>query len=119
MTASAHSFSSPKLVVATFGSLLLCWPGHLRAAEPISDAGSATVAGTIDRLLGEHWRREGISPAAVADDTLLFRRLTLDLAGRIPTVHEFDRFKADPVPDRYARSMRRLLEGPEFAWYFG
>jgi hypothetical protein len=77
------------------------------------------VAEAIDRLLVEHWRRERITPAAVADDAALFRRLTLDLAGRAPTAREMERFNADPSRDKYAAAVRKLIDGPEFSWYFG
>jgi hypothetical protein len=99
-----------------------CWlvvphgPGSARAAEPKSPADAAE---SIDRLLAEHWQKREMKPAPVAADTVLFRRLVLDLAGRVPTPAEVEAFEADRSPDRYARAVRQRLDSPEFAWHFG
>ena len=55
------------------------------AAPPPADTAPA-LAGAIDRHLADHWRKHHLTPAAAADDLALLRRLTLDLAGRVPTV---------------------------------
>lgn len=83
------------------GCLLLCAPA---AADP----------STIDRLLAEHWQAKGITPAPAADDATLLRRVTLDLAGRVPTARELDAFAAD----KYPALVEQLVRGPEFTWYF-
>jgi hypothetical protein len=87
---------------------------HLPKATPAED-----VARSIDRLLDEHWQRNKITSADRAGDSALYRRLMLDLTGRVPTLQEFDLFNADKSPDRYAKAVRKLLDGPEFPWYFG
>jgi hypothetical protein len=99
--------------------LSLLYPLTAGGAEPSPRTDAATVATGVDRLLGEHWRRENVTPAAQADEATLFRRVMLDLAGRIPTAREVEAFLADKSPDRYSRTVDRLIEGPEFAWYFG
>jgi hypothetical protein len=90
-----------------------------RVARPAPPADATALSATIDRLLGEHWRQHGITPAPAAADAALFRRVTLDLAGRVPTPRELDHFTADPSPERYKRAVRQLLDGPEFAYHFG
>ena len=92
------------------GCLLLCAPA---AADPPGPS-----AETIDRLLADHWRANGITPAAPADDATVLRRVTLDLAGRVPTARELDAFIADTDPEKYVTLVDRLVRGPEFAWYF-
>src|SRR5207249_3385127 len=47
------------------------------------------------------------------------RRVTLDLNGRIPTVEEAKAFLADRSPDKRSRTIRRLMESPEYALYLG
>src|SRR5262249_40281193 len=56
--------------------------------------------------------------AAVADAAFL-RRITLDLAGRIPSYREAVAFAEDPSPDKRIRAMRRLLESPEYPLQLG
>src|SRR4051812_28495592 len=96
--------------------VVLSGPGCLVAADPRPDA--APLAQGIDRLLEAHGREHGIKPAGEAPGATLFRRLTLDLSGRVPTPTEIDRFNADGSPNRYADAARKLLSGPEFAWHF-
>ncbi|MCA9099717.1 MAG: DUF1549 domain-containing protein, partial [Planctomycetales bacterium] len=63
---------------------------NVSAAEstvPTALSSEATAA-AIDELFAESWAANAITPAAVADDAELVRRTYLDLAGRIPSVHE-------------------------------
>jgi hypothetical protein len=86
------------------------------AAPPPADTAPA-LAQSIDRVLADHWKKESVTPASVADDVTLLRRVTLDLAGRVPTPAELDAF-ADRSADRFASAVRRLTCGPEFAAHF-
>ena len=49
----------------------------------------------VDELLEQLWVRSSIAPAKVASDEEFVRRVYLDLAGRIPTVHEVRSFLSD------------------------
>src|SRR5262245_22703364 len=71
---------------------------------------------TIDRLLTDHWRAQGITPTGPADNATQLRRATLDLAGRVPTARALDDYLTDP--EKYPARSVRLVRGPEFAWYF-
>ncbi len=79
----------------------------------------ASTAARIDQFLRDHWQEEGIEPAKPATDAAFLRRLTLDLAGRIPTEDELDAFLADKSSDKRQQAIERLLNGPEFALHFG
>lgn len=57
----------------------------------------------------------GKAPAPAAGDAAFLRRVTLDLAGTIPSYEEAVRFLADRDPDKRARLVDRLLEDPRFA----
>jgi hypothetical protein len=87
------------------------------AAPPPADTAPA-LAQSIDRLLADHWKQQNLTPAPAADDLALLRRVTLDLAGRVPTPAELDAFAADRSADRFATAVRRLMRGPEFAAHF-
>ncbi|MFO0867360.1 MAG: DUF1553 domain-containing protein [Pirellulales bacterium] len=77
--------------------------------------------GNIDRLLAEHWQRRGVVPAPVASDGELFRRTTLDLLGRLPTLAEVQAWEkekgqaATATGDRHAAVVERWLASPEFS----
>lgn len=95
---------------------LLLLPGADTAAAK-EDA--AVVAVRIDAMTAKHWQSAGVKPADIAPDAVFLRRVTLDLAGRIPTIQEAKEFLADAAPDRRIRLIRRLLGSPEYALHLG
>ena len=72
------------------------------------------IAEAVDHYIDETLRREGVKPAPLADDATLLRRLTLDLAGRIPTAAESRAFVESTDPDKRARLVDRLMASPGF-----
>ena len=50
-----------------------------------------------------------------SDDSEFFRRVNLDLAGRIPTVERVKAFLKDKSPDKRPKEIDRLLSGPHYA----
>jgi len=69
----------------------------------------------IDPYILQTLSRLGIPPAELATDAEFLRRVTLDLAGRIPTGEAVVQFLADGSPDKRARVIDELLERPEWA----
>src|SRR5262249_1937642 len=57
----------------------------------------------------------GVPPAPLADDAEFFRRLSLDLNGRIPAVTQLVDFLDDTRPDKRRLWVDELLDGPENA----
>jgi hypothetical protein len=57
---------------------------------PVDDV--SRIARKIDELLSAEWETLGITPSPRAEDAEWYRRLTLDVAGRIPTVAELEQF---------------------------
>ena len=62
--------------------------------------------------------RIGVLPAPAADDAEFLRRVSLDLAGRIPSAGEVREFLDDPNPDRRRHLIDRLLAGPAYVAHF-
>lgn len=60
----------------------------------------------------------GIPPSPLCDDATFLRRVTLDIAGRLPTEEESVRFLADPGSDKRDRRIEELLAGSDYADYF-
>lgn len=87
------------------------------AEERIAD--SAALVAEIDRALSDVQASAGIEPAPAADDATFLRRVTLDLAGRIPFPAEIERYLADPAPDKRARRIDELLRGPGYPRRWG
>jgi len=72
------------------------------------------IAEVVDHYVGLALQKEAITAVATADDATLIRRLTLDLAGRIPTVAESRAFVGSTDPDKRARLVDRLMASPGF-----
>ncbi len=60
----------------------------------------------------------GLPPSDVCDDATFLRRVTLDIAGRIPTVAEAELFLTEHSADKREQLIERLLRSPEHADYF-
>jgi hypothetical protein len=75
------------------------------------------VAALIDAHFAARWAGEKIVPAKPADDFELFRRLSLDILGRLPKPEEVRAFVADRSKDKPAATVDRLLASDEAAKY--
>ncbi len=71
----------------------------------------------VDHYVQARLEVEKISPVAQATDANLIRRLTLDLAGRIPTMTEAQAYVAAQEPDKRVRAVEKLLSSPDFAYH--
>jgi hypothetical protein len=73
------------------------------------------LAPLIDEHVDAAIAEAGVTPAAQADDATLIRRLTLDLAGRIPTTAEVDAYVRSTDSHKRAALVDRLIASPAFA----
>ena len=72
----------------------------------------------VNSWLRDHWSREGLKPADVADDLTVLRRLSLALHGTIPSLEEVAAFNADASKDRLERWLLKMLSDDRFPNYF-
>jgi len=72
----------------------------------------------VDTHVFEKLKVVGMPPSAVCDDPTFIRRVTIDVAGRLPTPEELQRFLADKTADKRDRLIDRLLASPDYADYF-
>jgi hypothetical protein len=82
-------------------------------APPVLDA--QALSARIDELIGQLLAKEKIPPAPVADDAEFFRRLSLDLNGRIPSLIQLEDFLDDTRKDKRRIWIDELLDGPDNA----
>jgi hypothetical protein len=100
--------------------VLLVVPGAHDATEKSNRFATApAIAARVDALAEKHWQTNKIQPARRTDDSAFLRRLTLDLAGRIPTYAEATAFARDRSAEKRAKAIRRLMESPEYALHLG
>src|SRR5262245_54260518 len=72
------------------------------------------IEAVVDQFIDERLREDGVTPAPAADDATILRRLTLDLAGRIPTVGELDAYTSSTDPKKKTQLVDRLMASPGF-----
>jgi hypothetical protein len=72
----------------------------------------------IDDLLFANLLEIGIPPSPVCDDATFIRRVSLDIAGRLPTADEAREFFASDSESRRAQFVDELLRSPDYADYF-
>jgi hypothetical protein len=72
----------------------------------------------IDRLVFANLKEIGVPPSPVCDDSTFLRRVSLDIAGRLPTSKETAEFLASKDPNKRDVVIDRLLDSPDYADYF-
>lgn len=89
----------------------------LVALSPVAWAGSSEVetAAEVDRLLLKHLADEAATPAPPVNDEDFLRRVSLDLAGVLPSPAEVTAFGLNPRPDKRAQVIDKLLNSPKYA----
>lgn len=112
MSADVHAplFQGPKSLEAGART------DRLAAGLPRSAAASQRVPrrNFIDDYVFGKMERDGVPSAPLSTDAEFFRRVTLDLTGRIPTPAALREFLADASPDKRSRLIDRLLGSPAF-----
>ncbi len=76
------------------------------------------VTARIDEAVFKKLKTLGVPPSAVCDDGSFIRRVTVDIAGRLPTVDETRQFLADEDPAKRDKLIDRLLASSDYADYF-
>ena len=82
--------------------------------EPAPPPPPLMKASEIDEAIRAEWKKANIEPAPAVDDVGFYRRVWLDLAGRVPPADAVTRFLADTSPDKRERAIDQLLASPEY-----
>ncbi|MFM7590380.1 MAG: DUF1549 and DUF1553 domain-containing protein [Isosphaeraceae bacterium] len=72
----------------------------------------------IDEAVFANLKELGIPPSPVCDDSTFLRRVTIDIAGRLPTHDETKAFLADQSVNRREKKVDNLLRSPDYADFF-
>jgi hypothetical protein len=83
------------------------------SGPPVTDP--SALSARIDELIGARLIKEAVRPAPLADDAEFFRRLSLDLNGRIPSLARLMDFLDDTRPDKRRLWIDELLDGQDNA----
>lgn len=99
------------------------YQGHVdvfRATVPlgIEVANLPSESNFIDTLVFKKLKALGLPSSKVCDDPTYLRRVTIDIAGRLPTLEETEQFLSDADPNKRINLVNRLLDSPDYADYF-
>ena len=75
-------------------------------------------ANFIDEVVFAKLKTLGMPPSPNCDDATFLRRVSIDIAGRTPTLDETRKFIADTDPAKRDKLIDALLTTPEYADYF-
>lgn len=82
--------------------------------KPSTPATLIPVANFVDTHINDKLVKDGIVPAALADDAEFLRRVTLDLTGTIPAAAEAEAFLANGSTSKRAQKIDELLASAAF-----
>jgi hypothetical protein len=111
-------------IMARFQGQVAVFRASIPLGTPVSDFPIAR--GPIDQAVFDKLSALGIPPSPLCDDATFLRRVTLDIAGRMPTLSEIEEFQrqasvadqgdeADATQKRRQAWIDRLLERGEYA----
>jgi hypothetical protein len=72
----------------------------------------------VDELVFKQLKQVGMPPSEITDKSTFLRRVTLDIAGRLPTPDEVRAFEADTASGDRDRVIDRLVASTDYADYF-
>lgn len=72
----------------------------------------------VDYHTARKWKELGLVPSELCTDEQFIRRLSIDLTGTLPTPSQVLAFVQDPDPARRDKLVERLLDSPEYTYYF-
>lgn len=110
---SDNSASRPWFIIAL--ALLITMPQGEIQAESLPKEDLIRLAEKIDRLIESSLEHHLLTP--VVSDSAYLRRVTLDLAGRIPSVSELRRYETLDAKDKKHVVTKQLIESPDFAYH--
>jgi hypothetical protein len=99
--------------------VLLCLAVHVGVGADVSleKLELPRIAVMVDEQIEQRLAEEGVVAAPQADDATFLRRVTLDLAGRIPTTSELEEFLRNPDSAKRLQVIDRLMQSPDFAYH--
>ncbi len=95
-------------------SVPLCHSSTFAATKKQERVSESELAATVDALIEGELKKSGITPAPLASDEDFLRRVTFDLAGRMPTTSEVLLFGLDSTPDKRRAVIEELLKSDDY-----
>lgn len=95
-------------------SVPLCHSSTFAATKKQARVSESELAAKVDTLIEGELKKSGITPAPLASDEDFLRRVTFDLAGRMPTTSEVLLFGLDSTSDKRRAVIEELLKSDDY-----
>jgi len=107
--------------ILTFTTFVALSMAFLSSSSVLIAAGPSELetAQRVDSQLVTFFNEEGAKPTPLANDEDFLRRITLDLAGTIPSPKDATLFGIDPNPNKRKELIDELLRSPAYAQLWG
>ena len=96
------------------GIVTLC--PFLSAASPYVKSREVAIRSDVDKALAADWKQKGLFPVTEASDSLLVRRLYLDLTGRLPSVEDAKSFVYSKDSGKYLSGIKPEEQAAILDW---
>jgi hypothetical protein len=106
-----------RIWILTLGALFVA-ASPLWAGPPAQPDDAQRLADRIDELIGARLAAANVKPAPPADDAMFYRRLSLDLVGKIPASAEARRYLNETRSDKKRQAIDHLLASPGYAIHY-
>ena len=100
-------------VMARYQTHVAVFRGLVPLGVPVANL--PPVKNFVDELVFGRLKTLGLPPSPLADDGTFLRRVTIDIAGRLPTLEETTAYLAETGPDKVEKLVDRLLESGDYA----
>ena len=111
-----HDLPGKVAVMVRYQGKVAVFTAAVPLGAPVTDLPEAK--NFVDEHVFANLKELGIPPSPVCDDATFLRRVTLDIAGRIPTAEETTAFLASTDADKRDQAIEALLRSPSYADYF-
>lgn len=111
-----HDIPGKVAVMVRFNGKVTAFTGAVPLGAPIGAL--PEPKNFIDEHVFANLTELGIPPSEVCDDATFIRRVTLDIAGRLPTSEEVAAFLENADENKRDQLVDRLLQSPGYADYF-
>src|SRR5262249_51800207 len=72
----------------------------------------------VDQFTLKKWQQLGLVPSETCSDEQFIRRVSVDVTGTLPTPKQVVSFVADRDPQKRSKLVDKLVDSPEYAYFF-
>ncbi len=112
----SHEISGNVAIMVRYQGNVSVYRGSIPLGAPVESL--PPVKNFVDELVFANLKRIGVPPSGLCDDATFLRRVTLDIAGRLPTDDEAKRFLESSDPAKRDQVIEELLKTPDYADFF-